>query len=170
MPPDGRHLRSDPLKLVILELELVAHIDAEGQQGDGDLGDDAGVEVLDIGIVAADINDGADHDKSPFSDEIGKDLLLRMRILDDVEPVLNIRTCDATVGDFVSGVRVPVDALYNYKDPYSGKEAMGVVVLDGGIQTFVETIIISYPDENTAFIRPAMNGSPLEPGKTVMLF
>ena len=101
---------------------------------------------------------------------IGKDLLLRMRILDDVKPVLNIRTCDATVGDFVSGVRVPVDALYNYKDPNSGKEAMGVVVLDGGIQTFVEAIVISYPDENTAFIRPAMNGSPLEPGKTVMLF
>ena len=101
---------------------------------------------------------------------IGKDLLLRMRVQDSVEPVLNIRTCDATVGDFVSGVRVPVDALYSYKDPQTGKESIGVIVLDGGIQTFVETIVISYPDENTAFIRPIQSGSPLEPGKTVMLF
>jgi len=101
---------------------------------------------------------------------IGSDLLLRMRIAGSVVPVLNIRTCDATVGDFVSGVRVPVDALYNYKDPTTGREAIGVVVLDGGIQTFVEVIVISYPDEDTAFVRPTLNGSPLEAGKTVMLF
>ena len=49
------------LKLVILELELVAHIDAEGQQGDGDLGDDAGVLILDKGIVTADGDDGSQH-------------------------------------------------------------------------------------------------------------
>ena len=101
---------------------------------------------------------------------IGSDLLLRMRIEGSVEPVLNIRTCDATVGDFVSGVRVPVDALYNYRDPNSGKESIGVVVLDGGIQTFVEVIVISYPNENTAFVRPTLSGSPLEAGKIVMLF
>jgi len=101
---------------------------------------------------------------------IGGDLLLRMRIQDDVRPVLNIRTCDATVGDFVSGVRVPVDALYSHRDVNTNREAIGVVVLDGGIQTFVEVVVISYPDENTAFVRPVMSGSPLEPGKTVMLF
>ena len=51
----------DALELVILELELVAYVDAEGQQGDGDLGDDASVSVLDIGLVAADVEDGAEH-------------------------------------------------------------------------------------------------------------
>lgn len=101
---------------------------------------------------------------------IGNDLLLRMRINGSVEPVLNIRTCSATVGDFVFGVRVPVDALYSLRDEQTGKDAIGVIVLDGGIQTFVEVIVISYPDERTAFVRPVLSGSPLEPGKTVMLF
>ena len=101
---------------------------------------------------------------------IGSDLLLRMRIQGSVEPVLNIRTCSATVGDFVFGVRVPVDALYNLRDEQTGKESIGVIVLDGGVQTFVEVIVISYPDEHTAFVRPTLSGSPLEAGKTVMLF
>ena len=101
---------------------------------------------------------------------IGNDLLLRMRIEGNVTPVLNIRTCDATVGDFVFGVRVPVDALYSLKDDRTGKESIGVIVLDGGIQTFVEVIVISYTDDNMAFVRPTLSGSPLEAGKTVMLF
>ena len=48
-------------KFVILEFQLVAHVDAEGQQGDGDFGDNAGVVVLDEGIVAADVDDSAEH-------------------------------------------------------------------------------------------------------------
>ena len=95
---------------------------------------------------------------------IGSDLLLRMRIESNVEPVLNIRTCDATVGDFVSGVYVPIRALYTIDN------MIGVVVLDGGMQTFVPVMVISYPDSETAFVRPTLAGSPLEAGKTVMLF
>ena len=95
---------------------------------------------------------------------IGSDLLLRMQVNSSVEPVLNIRTCEATVGDFVSGVRVPVNALYSYDG------MIGVVVLEGGVQTFVEVIVISYPDENTAFVRAKHDGSPLTADKTVMLF
>lgn len=95
---------------------------------------------------------------------IGSDLLLRMRIQSSVEPVLNIRTCDATVGDFVSGVYVPINALYTLDN------MIGVVVLEGGLQTFVPVMVISYPDSDTAFVRPTLPGSPLEAGKTVMLF
>lgn len=95
---------------------------------------------------------------------IGSDLLLRMRIQSSVEPVLNIRTCDATVGDFVSGVYVPISALYTLDN------MIGVVVLEGGLQTFVPVMVISYPDSETAFVRPTLSGSPLEAGKTVMLF
>lgn len=96
---------------------------------------------------------------------IGGDLLLRMRVTDQsVEPVLNIRICGATVGDFVSGVHVPINALYTMDN------MIGVVVLEGGVQTFVEVTVISYPDENTAFVRAVKDGSPLEAGKTVMLF
>lgn len=95
---------------------------------------------------------------------VGGDLLLRMSVEQDVEPVLNIRTCGATVGDFVYGVYVPTRALYTMDN------AIGVVVQEGGMQTFVGVTVISYPDENTAFVRPTLDGSPLEAGKTVMLF
>ena len=83
---------------------------------------------------------------------------------ESVEPVLNIRTCGATVGDFVSGLQVPIRALYTLDN------MIGVVVLDGGVQTFVPVTVITYPDESTAFVRPTLTGSPLEAGKTVMLF
>ena len=52
---------SDLGKFVIFKFQLVAHIHAERQQGDGNLGDNTGVLIFDIGIVTADINDGADH-------------------------------------------------------------------------------------------------------------
>ena len=78
--------------------------------------------------------------------------------------MLNIRTCGATVGDFVSGVRVPIRALYAYDN------MMGVVVLEGGMQTFVPVTVISYIDDEYAFVRPTREGSPLENGKTVMLY
>jgi len=95
---------------------------------------------------------------------IGGDLLLRMRIRSSVEPVINIRTCGATVGDFVSGVYVPIRALYTMDN------MIGVVVLEGGLQTFVPVTVISYPDQDTAFVRPTLSGSPLSDGKTIMLF
>lgn len=95
---------------------------------------------------------------------IGGDLLLRMRINSSVEPVLNIRTCSASVGNFISGVHVPINALYTLDN------MIGVVVLEGGLQTFVPVMVISYPDSETAFVRPTLSGSPLEAGKTVMLF
>ena len=96
---------------------------------------------------------------------IGADLLLRMRIAQQsVVPLLNIRTCSATVGDFVSGIHVPVRALYTLDN------AIGVVVQEGGLQTFVAVTVISYPDSETAFVRPTLEGSPLKDGKTVLLF
>ena len=48
-------------KFIILEFQLIAYVHAEGEQGDGNFGNDAGVVVLDIGIVAADIYNGAEH-------------------------------------------------------------------------------------------------------------
>ena len=87
-----------------------------------------------------------------------------MRVDSSVEPVLNIRTCSATVGDFISGVYVPIQALYTLDN------MIGVVVLEGGTQTFVPVTVISYPDDKRAFVRPTLTGSPLEDGKTIMLF
>ena len=95
---------------------------------------------------------------------IGSDLLLRMHIEQSVEPVLNIRTCGASVGDFITGFSVPINALY------SMNETIGVVVADGGAQTFVAVTVLSYPDADTAFVRPTLEGSPLTDGKTLLLF
>lgn len=95
---------------------------------------------------------------------IGSDLLLRMHVSQSVEPVLNIRTCGASVGDFVTGYSVPINALYTMDN------MIGVVVADGGAQTFVSVTVISYPDADTAFVRPTLDGSPLTDGKTILLF
>ena len=54
-------------KLVIFKFQLIANICAKGQQGDGDLGDHAGVLILDIGIVTADVDDGTDQDNTSIN-------------------------------------------------------------------------------------------------------
>mgnify|MGYP001781900442 FL=1 len=95
---------------------------------------------------------------------IGSDLLLRMRVGQSVEPVLNIRTCGATVGDFITGFSVPINALYTMNN------MIGVVVAEGGAQTFVEVTVISYPDADTAFVRPVLANSPLIDGQNILLF
>ena len=87
-----------------------------------------------------------------------------MRVNSSVEHVLNIRTCGATVGDFVTGIRVPIDALYTYDN------MIGVMVIEGGAQVFVPVTVITYPDDKNALVRPTLLGSPLTDGKTVMLF
>lgn len=48
-------------EFVVFEFQPVTHINAKGQQGNGDFGDHAGVVVLNKGIVAADINDSTEH-------------------------------------------------------------------------------------------------------------
>ena len=48
-------------EFVVFKFELVAHVTAKGQQGDGDFGDYASVVITDEGIVPADVNDGAKH-------------------------------------------------------------------------------------------------------------
>ena len=48
-------------EFVILEFQHIAHIHAKGEQGNGNLGYDAGVVVFDKGVITPDINDGAKH-------------------------------------------------------------------------------------------------------------
>ena len=49
-------------KLVIFEFETITHVCAEGQQCNGNLGDNAGIFILYIGIVPPNINNFAVHD------------------------------------------------------------------------------------------------------------
>ena len=52
-------------KLVILKFQLIPHVHAEGQQGDGYLRDHAGVLVFHERVVAPNVNDGTEH-KNPL--------------------------------------------------------------------------------------------------------
>ena len=54
-----------PFEFVIFEFQLITHVDAEGQQGNGNFGDNAGVVVLDEGVVTADINYSTKHKDPP---------------------------------------------------------------------------------------------------------
>ena len=48
-------------KFVVFKLHPIAHINTEGQQGNGNFGDNAGIVILDIGVVPTDINNSAKH-------------------------------------------------------------------------------------------------------------
>ena len=54
-------IRLSKRELVVLKFQLIAHIHAEGEKSDGNFGNDAGVLILDIGVIAPDIDDGAEH-------------------------------------------------------------------------------------------------------------
>ena len=48
-------------EFVIFKFQPIAYIDAKGQQGDGDLGYNAGIIIPDEGIVSANIDHGTEH-------------------------------------------------------------------------------------------------------------
>ena len=52
------------LKGIVYKFEHIAKVDAPGEQGDGYLGDDAGVMVFDKSIIAADVDDSTEHSVS----------------------------------------------------------------------------------------------------------
>ena len=56
-------------EFVVFESQLIAHIYAEGEQSDGDFGHDAGILIPDIGIIASDIDDSADHNLTPVDED-----------------------------------------------------------------------------------------------------
>ena len=48
-------------KLEIFKFQTVTHIDAPGKQCDGNLRNDSGLIVFDIGVIAPDIHNGTEH-------------------------------------------------------------------------------------------------------------
>lgn len=93
----------------------------------------------------------------------GSELMVKLKVISDVEPVLSIRTSRVAVGEFVDGLSVPTSALYAYQG------MIGVVVTEASIDTFVQVNVVSY-DENIALVTPAQAGSPLQAGKSVRLY
>ena len=58
-------------ELEILELQTVADVSAEGEKGDGHFRDNAGIVVLNKGVIASNIYDGAEHIFLQLADEAG---------------------------------------------------------------------------------------------------
>lgn len=93
----------------------------------------------------------------------GGELMVRLAVSSDVTPILSVRTCRVAIGESVTGMSVPNRAL-------RVQEGMiGVVVSDLGMNTFIPVNVITYDDEN-AVVTPQISGSPLQVGKTVLLF
>jgi hypothetical protein len=96
--------------------------------------------------------------------QIGNDLLLRLRVSQDVFPVLNIRTCKAKVGNSVEAYAVPEAAIY-MPDGFTKY----VIVLVGGQQVAVE--VNEEPDHppGIRYVNPILPNSPLNGQYPVML-
>ena len=48
-------------EFVIFEFQPIAHVDAKGQQGNGNLGNYAGIIIFQKRVISPDINDGTKH-------------------------------------------------------------------------------------------------------------
>lgn len=92
----------------------------------------------------------------------GSEVLVRMTIRADVRPVLNLRVTQARVGElYVSGLKVPINALYRW-----GSE-VGVVLTDGN-GVFVPVTIIMQ-DNDFAIVQPVSVGA-LSEGQKIRVF
>ena len=92
----------------------------------------------------------------------GGELLVRLDVLDDVRPVLYVRTCTGVLGDSVASLTVPEKALY-YQD-----NMPGVVVVDGDYQFFIPVNVLDKRD-GMVYISPIQQGVLYE-GQVVRLF
>ena len=92
----------------------------------------------------------------------GGELLVRLDVNSEVEPVLYVRTCTGVLGDSVASLTVPERALY-YQD-----NMPGVVVVDGDYQFFIPVNVMDKRD-GMIFISAIQQGVLYE-GQTVRLF
>ena len=92
----------------------------------------------------------------------GGELEVRLSVENDVQPVLNVRTCSGVLGDSVSSLSVPARAIYTQDN------MPGVVVVDGDYEWFIPVNILDRRD-GTVFIAAIQQGVLFE-GQTVRLF
>ena len=92
----------------------------------------------------------------------GGELLVRLKVNSNVQPVLYMRTCGAVLGESMSTLRVPERAIY-VQDGMTG-----VVVVDGNTESFIPVNVIHY-DNGNAYFQAIQQGLLFE-GMTVMLF
>ena len=92
----------------------------------------------------------------------GGELLLRLAVVDDVTNVLYMRTCEATIGESLQCMTVPLAALYTQNG------AQGVVITQNGMPCFVPVTVLSQSG-GKAYIQ-AIQSDVLQEGMEVRLF
>lgn len=92
----------------------------------------------------------------------GNDLLVRLRISNDVTPALYIRTCSAQLGKYSDAFSVPESAVIKQNNE------SGVVVLQDSKKLFVPIKVVSKTD-GLLYISPVY-ANTLHTGDTVVLF
>ena len=91
------------------------------------------------------------------------ELLVRLAVMGDVDPVLYMRTCQAELGEYADGLLVPATAIYTQN------EQKGVVRLnDDGTQVFIPVDILARQGDKV-FISAIQTGV-LGTGQRVRLF
>ena len=91
------------------------------------------------------------------------ELLLRLGVVGDVTPVLYMRTCQASLSEYVDSLMVPKAAIYTQN------EQKGVVRVESdGSLVFIPVTVVSEQTDGT-YITPIQTGALLS-GQTVRLF
>ena len=97
----------------------------------------------------------------------GDDLLVRMTVDYDVEPILYVRTCTGVVGDNTSILTVPKEAIYSQNDE-NGVVRDGVVRVEGNNEWFVPVFVVD-EKKDTCYIVPLYQDVLYE-GQEVKMF
>lgn len=92
----------------------------------------------------------------------GGELLVRLQVVGDVQPVLYMRTCQAELGEYADCMAVPPRAIYEQNG------SKGVVVINGEQQVFIPVNIVS--ESGGKVYISAIQTGVLSPGQTVRLF
>ena len=122
------------------------------------------VRGLDYQIVLEGFDDYPVTGRLDSFTQIGGDLLLRLRVAQDVSPVLNIRSCRASVGNTVRAYAVPEAAIY---EPDGTNKY--VIVLYNGQQVAVEVSEMSRTGDGMVYVNPMLPNSPLNGQNQVLL-
>ncbi len=92
----------------------------------------------------------------------GGELLVRLSVDSEVQPILYVRTCTGILGDSVSSLTVPTRAVFTQDN------MPGIVLVEDGYEWFIPVNVLDRQGD-VAFIAPIQQGVVYE-GQTVRLF
>ena len=97
------------------------------------------------------------------STRTGGEQLLRLEVVGSVVPVLEMRVCEATIGDYVNMLLVPKTSIYRQDN------TDGIVLVYGAERTFIPVRVVGDTEEGKVFIESTLPGV-LSAGQTILVF